>query len=99
MAILGKQVTPTSPTKPPEPEGLATPLKGNFFGALASNDDETGSKTSEPNWESDINDIKTPPERGDDPHLKAIVKMLKDHGRKAKMKISSLRQYLCDEME
>ncbi len=99
MAILGKQVTPTRPTKPPKPKGLATPLKGNFFGALASNDNETGSKTSEPNWESDINDIETPLELGDDPHSKAIVKMLKDHGRKANMKISSLRQYLRDKME
>jgi hypothetical protein len=99
VAILGKQVTPTRPTKPPEPEGLATLLKGNFFGALASNNDETGSKTSKPNWESDIDDIETPPELGNDPHLKAIVKMLKDHGRKAKMKISSLRQYLRDKME
>jgi hypothetical protein len=88
-------VTPPRPTKPPEPNNPAT--KGNFFAPIAPTDDN-----SEPDWESDIDDddIDPPPElQGDDPHSKAIVKLLKAHSIQARNKISSLRQYLRDEME
>jgi hypothetical protein len=86
-------VTPPRPTKPPEPNTPAT--NKNFFAPIAPTDDN-----SEPDWESDINDIDPPSKLlGDDPHSKAIVQLLKNHSLQARNKISSLRQYLRDEME
>jgi hypothetical protein len=97
--IMGPHVTPNCLTKPPEPTTPAALLKNNFFAPLAPTNDD-GSKNSDPDWESDIDDGDPPPELlGADPHLKAIVKMLQDHRREATSKILSLRRYLLNKMK
>jgi hypothetical protein len=97
--ILGPHVTLNRPTKPPEPTTPAALLKNNFFAPIAPTNND-GSKNSESDWESDIDDGDPPPELlGADPHSKAIVKMLQDHHREATSKILLLCRYLLNEMK
>ncbi len=67
---------------------------------MTTTNNDNGSKDSTADWEALLDDMEVPPELArNNPHLKAIIKMMKDYCCDANSKILSICKYFKQELD